>query len=376
MEVGAAALAPVTYRQISAGKWHTCGVARDGAAYCWGRNTTGQLGDGTTIQRVRPTRVAGGLQFILVSAGASYSCGITTDNRAYCWGQNTAGQLGDGTTANHLTPVAVSGGRRFRQVRSGQFHTCAVNMYDLAFCWGLNGNGQLGDGTRTARLSPVRVRGGLTFRRVFPAGFHTCGATLDSRGYCWGRNEDGQLGDGTTIQKSQPVPVAGGQRFKQLVTGAAGEGTHWSMVTCGLNTSDRAYCWGDNRSGQIGNGVSGFGLHVLTPTAVAGGGQWSEVSTSGVHTCGVLATNKMAYCWGGDGNWQLGDGDASSQDRTSPNQVFGGIQFRAITTGTFHTCAITTTDRVYCWGNNSEGQLGIGGTSWMRPAPLAVAEPG
>jgi alpha-tubulin suppressor-like RCC1 family protein len=354
----AALAAPLSFRQLSAGKWHTCGVATNNRAYCWGDNSTGQLGDGTNLDRSRPTPVAGGHSFVLVSAGLTYSCGITTENRAYCWGQNTAGQLGDGTTIDRRLPVQVAGGRRFQQVRSGAFHTCAVNPSNVAFCWGQNSNGQLGTGNTKASLVPVRVKGGLEFRRVFTAGLHTCGATLDDRGYCWGRNEDGQLGDGTTIQKFQPTLVTGGRRFSQVMVGAA-QGGAWNSVSCGLTTASRAYCWGDNVAGAIGDGTSGFNLRRPTPTAVLGGLLFSGVSTGGVHTCGVT-TNNVAYCWGSDGNWQSGDGDFSQNDHLTPNPVAGGHAFRAITTGTFHTCAITTTDRAYCWGNNSQGQLGLG----------------
>lgn len=376
--ISATSATPLSFRQISGGKWHTCGVTNDDRAYCWGDNSTGQLGDRSTQDRPRPTPVAGGLRFILVSAGGSYSCGITTVNRAYCWGENSFGQLGDGTTSNRLAPVPVGGGRRFRQVRAGHFHTCAVDPFDAAFCWGRNSNGQLGDNTTSNRLLPVRVRGGLDFRRVFPAGFHSCGATTDSRGYCWGRNEDGQLGDGTTIQKKIPTLVIGGHRFTQVVAGAA-QGGAWNSVSCGVTTADRAYCWGDNVAGQLGDGTSGFGLFRATPVAVSGGLLFDAVSTGGIHTCGVTTGNR-AYCWGSDGNFQVGDGNFSQEQYTTPNAVTGGFLFRAVTAGTFHTCALTTGDQAYCWGNNFQGQLGIGtidsGAGFTpKSSPRAVVGP-
>jgi alpha-tubulin suppressor-like RCC1 family protein len=373
-----AASAVLSFSQISAGKWHTCGVTTDKRAYCWGDNLNGQLGDGTTTDRARPTPVATSLQFILVSAGGSYSCGITTENRAYCWGQNTSGQLGDGTITNRQRPVAVDGPRRYRQVRAGHFHTCAVNSFDAVFCWGQNSDGQLGDGTKTNRRTPVKVLGGHSFRRVFTAGRHSCGATTSNRAYCWGKNEDGQLGDGTVTLKLKPVLVAGSHSFSQVFVGAA-QGGAWSSVSCGLTTTEQAYCWGDNATGQVGDGTSGFGLIRKTPVAVKGGLQFSGLSTGGAHTCGVTTTSR-AYCWGSDGNFQLGDGNFSQALYTTPNAVTGGLLFRAITAGTFHTCAITITDRAYCWGNNFQGQLGIGvidsGSGFTpRSAPIAVVGP-
>jgi alpha-tubulin suppressor-like RCC1 family protein len=211
----------------------------------------------------------------------------------------------------------------------------------------------LGDGTTARRLLPVRVRGGLAFRRVFTAGLHTCGATLDSHAYCWGKNEDGQLGDGTTIQKLTPVEVAGGYRFRDVQVGAA-RGGSWNAVSCAVTTDNRAYCWGDNLYGALGDGTT---ISRSIPVAVSGSFAFSKVSEGGVHTCGVTTDNR-AYCWGSNGNWQLGDGSRS--DRVTPSAVSGNLKFRAITTGTFHSCGITLEDRAYCWGNNFEGQLGIG----------------
>lgn len=358
--ITAAASAPLSFRQLSAGRRHTCGVTTDDRAYCWGDNATGQLGDGTSADRGSPVAVSGGLRFILVSAGGGYTCGLTTGERAYCWGENTAGQLGDGTTTNRPRPVPVAGGRRFRQVRAGHLHTCAVNPFGVGFCWGGNSNGQLGDNTRTNRLTPVRVNGGLAFRRIFPAGVHTCGVTTVDLGYCWGRNEDGQLGDETTIQKLKPTAVDGGHSFSQVLTGAGqGNGTAWSSVSCGVTTENRAFCWGENRFGALGDGTSGFGVFRIRPVAVLGGLLFSAVSTGGAHTCGITTTN-LAYCWGSDGNHQLGDGNAQVNDRSTPGAVVGGLRFRAITAGTLHSCGITITDQAYCWGINFDGQLGIG----------------
>jgi alpha-tubulin suppressor-like RCC1 family protein len=162
--------APLAFRQVSAGGEHTCGVTTDDRAYCWGRNFSGELGDGTTTDHSTPVAVTGGLRFRQVSAGGAHTCGLTTDDRAYCWG--AGGLLGDGTTTPRLNPVAVAGGRRFRQVSAGSSHSCAVTPFDRAFCWGFNPSGQLGDGTTSRRLTPVRVQGaGLLFRQV-SAGEH------------------------------------------------------------------------------------------------------------------------------------------------------------------------------------------------------------
>lgn len=344
----------LSFRQISAGYFHSCGVTTDNRAYCWGQNISGQLGDGSTTDRLRPVAVAGGHSFAEVSAGAYYTCGITTDDRAYCWGDNGTGQLGDGTKTKRTRPVLVAGGRRFGQVRAGYFHTCAITLFNVAFCWGHNSNGQVGDGTLSERLTPTRVlANGLLFRRVSTAGFHTCGVATDFRAYCWGRNEDGQLGDGTTIQKKQPVAVLGGHGFRTVLVGAT-HGGSWQSVSCGLATDSRAWCWGDNTAGQIGDGTK---VTRTKPVAVSGGLLFVQVSPGGIHTCGATTDNR-AYCWGSNGNAQLGDG--SLADHSTPGQVVGGLPFRGVAAGGLHSCGVTTANLAYCWGSNAYGEIGDG----------------
>jgi alpha-tubulin suppressor-like RCC1 family protein len=140
------------------------------------------------------TATAQALLFRQVSTGGgAHTCGVTTSNVAYCWGRNSDGQLGDGTTIGRLTPVRVAGERRFRQVSAGDFHTSGVNPFDRAFGWGRNFAGQLGDGTTSDRLTPVRVVRGLRFRAVGLGSNHSCGVTTSDVAYCWGFNDVGQL---------------------------------------------------------------------------------------------------------------------------------------------------------------------------------------
>ena len=207
--------------------YHGCeplGLARDygceARGFCWGSNAAGQLGDNTTTQRLTPVRVRGGLLFRQVATGKLHSCGVTTGDKAYCWGKNSDGQLGDGTLNTRFKPVAVTGGLSFRRVTAGGItdrqrrlgYSCGVTTDNLAYCWGTNDFGRLGIGSTLEfgpRLSPTDVVGGLQFRQV-DAGFnHTCAVTTDGRAYCWGRNHLGQLGNDTVGDSSSPVPVLG-----------------------------------------------------------------------------------------------------------------------------------------------------------------------
>jgi alpha-tubulin suppressor-like RCC1 family protein len=361
------AATPLFFTQVSMGSDHACGTTTDHRAYCWGSNAFGKLGIGTTAPvdyyREKPVEVVGGLSFRMVSAGTAHTCGLTTEDLAYCWGYNRLAQLGEGTRINRLRPVPVAGGRHFRQLRAGHTHTCAVTWSDEAFCWGDNSYGQLGDGTTHGPLRPVRVAGGLPLRRVLAGVSHTCASSAAGRTYCWGSNAFGQLGDGTTTQRLTPVPVKSGLLFLQLSTG--------KFHSCGVATG-RAYCWGYNRHGALGDGTL---TRRLIPVAVAGGLQFMGVSAGDEYACGVT-TGKLAYCWGNNDFGQLGDGTRDTE-RLTPVAVSGGLALASVNTSMSlsSTCAVTTGARAYCWGDNWMGQLGDGSHANARFVPAAVVGP-
>jgi alpha-tubulin suppressor-like RCC1 family protein len=346
-----AAAGALSFRQVMAGDAHTCGLTTDSLAYCWGDNSNGQLGDGTTTDRLTPVKVAGGLRFAQITAGGGHTCALTRSNVAYCWGHNSRGQIGDGTYVTHHTiPTLVAGGRRFHQIRAGFVHTCALNLNDAAYCWGANDNGQLG--TSGPTRAPALVRGGHRFRQVITGASHTCAVTRDDRAYCWGNNASGQLGNGTFgTRRFEPVAVAGGLSFRQVVPGSGGyvelepfvvDGAH----TCGITTNDKAYCWGET-----------FGS---TPHDVSGERRFRQITTSAVRTACAVALTRAALCWSwSDSRWV---------------RVPGDVDFSALSTSALgrHICGLSTDRRAYCWGSNSNGQLGDG-TRTDRSSPTPVA---
>lgn len=365
----ATATTALAFYQVSASWDHSCGVTTDNRAYCWGRNSEGQLGDGTVTGRLTPVAVAGTLRFRQISASIGSTCGVTTDYRAYCWGDNPRGELGDGTTTRRLTPVPVAGGRQFRHVVTSFEHACGVSYPDnRAYCWGWNADGQLGIGTNTGpetghfgpySATPVAVVGTLSFRQVSAGYYHTCGVTTGDRAFCWGRNREGQIGDSSTAgRRLKPVRVAGARQFRQVDAGA----DH----TCAVTTNDRAFCWGNGRQGQIGNGKAYLSFW---PRAVAGGLGFTRVSAGLYHTCGETTLNRV-YCWGANGNGMLGDG--TNVDRLTPVAVAGGLNFNQVSAGGFHTCGRTPGAVAYCWGRGFSGQLGNGGAA-SSLTPVAVA---
>jgi len=369
----------VAFTSIATGAFHTCGLTGAGTAYCWGDNSTGQLGDGTTADRTVPTAVSGGHTFSTIAAGAFHTCGLTGAGTAYCWGNNINGRLGDGTTTDQLVPtlVSVSGGLTFSTVSAGERHTCGVASGTFAaWCWGWNGLGQLGDNTTTTNQNvPVLVFGGNTFRSISAGERHTCGLTGAGTAYCWGYNRWGQLGDNDNTETDRNVPtlvsVSGGLTFSTISAG--------SYHTCGVASGTfAAWCWGYNLWGQLGNN-STTNRNVPTLVSVSGGNTFSAIHGGYGHTCAIQQANvgpasvgrrlvsaAAAYCWG----WNEGGalGNATNNDSTFPVPVARNLSYTAIGAGAFHTCGITAA-ATYCWGGNTVGQLGDG-TVLSRNTPI------
>jgi len=180
----------LTFAAATAGFTHTCGLTPAGAAYCWGSNSSGELGDpSASFNQTTPVAVTGGLVFATLSAGGYFTCGATAAGAAYCWGDNFYDQLGDSTTWLRVSPVPVHGGLSFVSVTGGYYHTCAVATGGAGYCWGLNSYGQLGAGSSNfTETTPVAIAGGLIFASVSAGGGHTCALTTARVAYCWGVN--------------------------------------------------------------------------------------------------------------------------------------------------------------------------------------------
>lgn len=199
----------LSFTTISA-TYLACGTVGSGAAYCWGVNLTGGIGDSTYTDRTVPTAVVGGHTFASVVAGGGHTCGITTGGPTYCWGRNIYGAFGDSTTTNTTYPVPAAAGLALTSIALGDFHTCGLIASGAAYCWGFGERGSIGNGTfDQARLTPAPVSGGLSFASMSAGSQHTCGLTSQGELFCWGRNEDGELGDGTVANHAVPTRVAG-----------------------------------------------------------------------------------------------------------------------------------------------------------------------
>ncbi|MBX7185156.1 MAG: hypothetical protein K1Y01_08450, partial [Vicinamibacteria bacterium] len=348
---------------VSAGLQHTCALTQAGGLKCWGYNGWGGLGNGTTDDQAAATDVTGlSRGVIALSAGGYHTCALTSEGGVKCWGANAGGEVGDGTTTDRLVPIAVSDlAAGVESISAGEGHTCAITSGHAALCWGVNGEGRLGDGTEANRLTPTPVSGfARNAAAISAGGLHTCALTGQGGARCWGGNALGAVGDGTTTDRWVATAVS------TLADGAKGISAG-GADTCALSASGGASCWGSNGNGQLGDGTHN---DRPTPTRVSTQ-SWEVASTDpgNTHTCALTDAGGVR-CWGKNTSGELGDG--TTTERAIPVDVVGlqsGVI--AIAAGEAHTCALTQSGAVKCWGFNFQGQLGDG-TTTERHTPVSV----
>ena len=338
---------PIVYNSFATGANHVCAVANNRHAYCWGKNDDAEIGTGSAslVERV-PRLVLLAPAVSSVAAGDAHSCALDVTGKAYCWGREESGRLGRGSVpGDPAVPSPVATGALFATIATGSAYSCALESSGPLLCWGADGYGQLGDGQSIDRATTAPVFGDTDWQTISTGSDHACAIAADRTAWCWGHNAVGAVGDSTTTDRAVPTAVTGGIVFAELAAG----GAH----TCGVTPSGAAYCWGRNTQGQTGSSLPDS--VVVTPASVSGGTMFLQVTAGTNHSCGI-ATDSLAYCWGANGNGQLGD--SSTTDRPAPVPVAGALHFTMLRAGGAYTCGLTTGLVLYCWGDGSLGQLG------------------
>lgn len=330
-------LAGKTVLSMSSGDFHTCVIASDNQVYCWGSsNSNGQRGDGSAINSyyLYPTAVStsgvlSGKTILAVTSGTDHSCVIASDNQAYCWGKNDKGQLGNNLNTDSNVPVAVDtsgvlAGKTLVSIDAGGSTTCATATDGAMYCWGRGGDGELGNNTTTDSLVPVAVTmsgtlSGKTITSISVGSIHTCAIVSDNKVYCWGYNGYGQFGNGTN--SSSLVPVAAmntGPLASSAISSLSAGGIH----TCVIASDNYEYCSGFNSEGALGNGTT---ITTNVPTAVDRQGVLAgktilSMSTNWINSCAVASDNN-AYCWGENGEGQIGNLAVPTYFSTRPTRT-------------------------------------------------------
>jgi alpha-tubulin suppressor-like RCC1 family protein len=358
---------------VTAGFAHTCALLADGAVKCWGGNEHGQLGDGTTRDSSTPVDAALPGPAGAVAAGYVHTCAAVSGD-VYCWGDNSVGELGNPAAAiasrpglvqgiSGVTALAAGGGETAGTPRTYYGHTCALTG-GVVWCWGADDSGQLGDGAfQVSHPAPAPVSGlGSGATAVAAGDRHSC-AVVAGAVQCWGADSAGQLGDGGSQNQSAPrQAVASGAL-------AVATGSGHSCAVVGPAGSESLLCWGDNSSGQVAAGVNapavqrtplqpnvGFAFH---PTGVAAGN---------AHTCAFTAGAAGPVCFGSDASSELG---LPAAPRGLNVLTLASVQ--GLGAGYHHNCALLADGSVWCWGNDTRGQLGSGASGGITGAPVEVS---
>ena len=372
--------------KVSNGSYHSFGLTSDGRIYAWGRNTSGELGIGTTLARsnvpiaVKTTgtpmdgkvvkQVEGGGRY-----EGSHSIALASDGTVYTWGLNQYGQLGNNTTTNSRSPIAVQvagtplAGKTIVQIAAGADHSLALDSDGALYAWGSNAYGQLGNGTTTNSSVPVAVKiagtplAGKTIVQIAAGANHNMVLTSDGAVYTWGWNYHGQLGNNTktnsnTIVAVQTIstPIAG----KKIVKIAAGQGHSLALTDDGM-----VYAWGRNDTGQLGNNAT---TDAMLPVAVTVTGTPMsnktivEIASGARHSLAIDSSGKV-YAWGHNGSGQLGNN--STVNALTPVAVQAPADKNIIQVSGSgwlgaSSSALTSNGTVYSWGRGFDGQLGDG----------------
>jgi len=397
-----------TVTGIAAGDFSTCAIVAGGAAKCWGRNDAGQLGTGTYTDNVVPTPVVGldggvaeisidslGACAVLesgavtcwgyilgagdlyassnvpievlpadsassVRVGYDHRCVRLLSGAVACWGLGRSGAIGDGALVDRSVPTEVAQLNGPLEIATGLEYSCALLASGEIHCWGYGANGQLGHGRPARRSVPVGVlvQGDDSIVKMALGPYHACASMASGSMQCWGYNVDGQLGDGTTLSRSLPAPVTGGLVHEAVAVG--------ELFTCSVAADSaflrQAYCWGEGSLGSLGNG--GFAT-TPEPTPVTGSTDVIALASRVASTCAIVSTGR-ARCWGDNGHGQIGF--AGGALPMPPNNLSGLLE---VSMGESHACALQSPGAVHCWGTNDFGQLGDG-TRERSEAPVGV----
>lgn len=358
-------------QSIAAGRFHTCAVLAGGRVQCWGGNASGQLGFGTAGADVpNPTDTSPPLLDASdITAGNLHTCAKRGNNDLWCWGDTRLGQLGDGTSEpSRATPAAVIGlGTDIVHIEAGWQSVCARRTSGALACWGEDDDGQLGDGTVGPDRPTVAAVTGISAASDLSAGGFSACAVVSGAVQCWGGDTYGQLGDGTIGPGPSAAPVAV-QGLPAGITSVAVGGYH----ACALDGGGGVHCWGNDNTGQLGDGSPTPHSPTAQPVSALSDGVTQLVAGAGFN-CALRAG--AVLCWGGNMNQELGVdrlviGDVRANAEVVPGLASGIV---AIAAGLRHTCALRSDGALLCWGDNERGALGSGNLGIDQFTPTVVA---
>lgn len=353
------------FKRIEMGPSTSFALSDKAQLFAWGRNNHGQLGDNTVVNKSTPTLIKSELTSIKIANDSSVFA-IDFAGKAFVWGLNNSGQLGTGDLLSKSTPTAVLGSNRFLNIESHLDFSVGIKMDGTLLSWGNNSNGQLGNNNQLNFSSPIAVLGGHTFRKIVLGNKSSLGLRSDGVVLSWGKNTFGQLGLGDVNDRSSPVAVLGGMVFKDIFSIP----TSTDTAFFGITTENELYSWGHNETGVLGLGDT---TNRSSPVLVASGIEFDKMTQMSLGVPSAMALERgtgQLYSWGDNSQGQLGLGDTTN--RSSPTLVStpnGFSVVKALSGGAYGF----TQYGIYAWGLNDKGQVGDG-TSVNKSSPTLVPD--
>jgi alpha-tubulin suppressor-like RCC1 family protein len=356
------AAAMTGFTQVAVGTSFTCALKSDQTVWCWGLNSSGQLGDGTTTNRNRPVQVSGLTGVTAIDNQSDFACALKLDQTVWCWGNGGFGQLGNGATVNASTPVQATGLSGVVQISVGYGHVCAVLSDGTVRCWGWNVNQMLGNGTTVSSSTPIAVSGITTATQIRAGAWQNCVLLANQTLTCWGGGTGGFRGDGNATSastKSSPTGISG----VTMLSNAHGQ------HICVKLSDQSVKCWGYNDHGQVGDNTQ---VDKNSPVVIADLAGVIGISSANHTSCAIKA-DQTVLCWGWGGWNQLGNG--SNADKFVPTAVPNVTGATQVSSGYTHTCVLLSDTSIQCWGRNQSGEIGNGITGPGQVYATAVLAP-
>ena len=343
--------------QIAAGSEHTVALKSDGTLWAWGANWQGQLGDGTTVDRLSPVRIGSDTDWLSIAAGGQHTIALKSDGTLWAWGRNYYGQIGDGTNTTRTSPARIGSDTDWLSIAAGGQHTIALKSDGTLWAWGYNYYGQLGQDTNIDRWVPAQVGSASNWVSIAAGGYHTIALKSDGTLWAWGGNIWGTLGDGTTVDRWVPVQIGSDTNWDSIAAGA----NH----TLALKSDGTRWAWGPNWHGEIGDGTN---TARILPVQIGTDTNWGAIAAGDYYTI-ALKSDGTLWAWGANDHAQLGDG--TQIDKNAPVQIGTDTNWGSIAAGEYHTIALKSDGTLWAWGYNSSGQLGDG-TYHSRFSPVQI----
>jgi alpha-tubulin suppressor-like RCC1 family protein len=345
-------------------------IQSDGSLWAWGLNSSGQVGDGTTVNQLVPIQINSSDNVIAsMSSGSYHTVSVKTNGTLWAWGDNQNGQVGNGTTTNQGTPTQVGTDNNWISASGGYYHTVALKSNGTIWAWGDNQYGQLGNGTNTNVSTPTQIGTGTTWVAIYAGGYFTMAIKSDGTLWAWGSNNRGQLGNGTTTDVNTPIQIGTDTKWVNLSPDG--------KQTMAIKSDGTLWAWGHNEYGQLGNGTT---TDIATPTQIGTDNNWISVAAGGYSTVALKSDGTIWSC-GINIFGELGNGTVSSPGSSTLTQIgtdndwtllsvkggglYTNVSARQITmpppiSEVEHTLAIKSNGLLWGWGRNGSGELGDG----------------